>query len=178
MSETVSQVTEKTFSQSSKRAMRNPWVLGWMALVLVVLGVNTLFITTAVITSPGLVDKDYYEKGRYHEENLLKKREARNALGWQYNLQVAEKIPMNAGSPVRFSAVDRTGLPLRDAVIVVTAYRPSDASADFSATMVESMPGMYEANMQFPLKGIWDLILKVQSAEDELEVRHRISVQG
>lgn len=178
MGESLSQVTEKTFSQSSKRAMRNPWVLGWMTLVLVVLGVNTLFITTAVMTSPGLVDKDYYEKGRDQEENLLKKRAARSALGWQYSFQVPEQISLHGDSVVRFSVVDRAGLPLKDAAITVTAYRPSDAGADFSASMQENIAGMYEARMQFPLKGIWDLILKVKYAEDELEVRRRISVHG
>jgi nitrogen fixation protein FixH len=172
------QVTEKGISQSSKRALRNPWVLGWLALVLTVLGVNSFFIAAAVITSPGLVEEDYYEKGRDHEKNLLKRREAHQSLGWQYGLQFPEQININTDIPLSFNAVDEAGLPLRDAVVSISAYRPSDADADFGSTMKETVPGMYETRMQFSLKGIWDLIIKVQQAEQTLELRRRISVQG
>ena len=50
-----------TISQSNNRAFRNPWVIAWIALVVIVLAVNIAMITLAVTTNPGLVDKDYYE---------------------------------------------------------------------------------------------------------------------
>ena len=48
-------------SQDNKQAMRNPWLLGWLGILAVVITVNIIFIVTAFKTYPGLVDDDYYD---------------------------------------------------------------------------------------------------------------------
>ena len=57
-------MSNKKISQDNPNAWRNPWVLGWLALVAVVLVVNAVMITIAFVTNPGLVTEDYYEKGQ------------------------------------------------------------------------------------------------------------------
>lgn len=168
----------KYLSQSNKQALRNPWVLGWLAMVSIVLAVNIGMITTAVVTNPGLVNEDYYEQGRSYEKNVLKQIAARNALGWQVSLEVPELTPLAAPAPYRFTAVDDRGLPLGGAEVVLMAYRPSDAKADFRVPLLETAPGQYQAQVEFPLKGIWDLIIQVKRGEDHYDMARRISVRG
>ncbi len=158
--------------------MRNPWVLGWLGLLAVFVTMNFIFIGFAFYTSPGLVTEDYYEQGRKYEENAIKMLEARNNLKWETNLQIPREIFVNKTEVIRFNVVDSRGLPVKNADVQVTAYRPSDASADFIVKLKSIGPGIYEAYIGFPLKGIWDLKLRVAEGENMLEMEHRISVQS
>jgi len=166
------------FSQDSKQAFRNPWVLGWIAGILLVLGVNIAFIVTAMITDPGLVDKDYYERGRDQEQHFIQQQETRTRLGWQMKLESIS--PPVAGQPVRytFNIVDTSGIAIDGDRAVLHAYRPSDVNADFSTPMQEIAPGVYSAELTFPLKGIWDMTAVLVKGDDSLKTSRRISVEA
>lgn len=163
-------------SQDSKSAMRNPWVLGWLGLLVTVLGVNVAFIVTAFKTSPGLVEEGYYEKGRDVEKNFQKKIQARNRLGWDIRLQAPEEIILGKSDYYTINVVDSVGMPLRDVKVSLQAYRPSDASADVYTEMQSIATGVYQASLTLPLKGIWDLKVKVNRGEDVLEMARRVTV--
>lgn len=163
-------------SQDNKHAMRNPWVLGWLGLLVTVVAVNVAFIVTAFKTSPGLVDENYYEKGRDVEEHFHKRMEARNRLGWDINVQTPADVVLGKSTTFNVNIVDKVGMPLDDAEVTLQAYRPSDASADMSAKMDFVSHGIYEARLALPLKGIWDLKVMVRHGEDELDISRRINV--
>lgn len=165
-------------SQDNKRAMRNPWVLGWLGLLVVVVLVNVIFIATAFNTSPGLVDEDYYEKGRYHDANYQEKMAARNRLGWNIRLQLPGSIKQ--GQAVNFSVnvVDRIGNPLKDARVTLHAYRPSDASADMQTDLERIAEGVFQSKLSLPLKGIWDINITVTQGEESLKSSRRVNVQA
>lgn len=166
-----------SFSQSNNRAFRNPWVIGWIALVVIVLAVNITFISLAFTTNPGLVDKDYYEKGRDFERNVQKQIAARNALGWSGRLDISDELSRNQSSPVRFSIVDDKGLPLSGLKVALINYRPSDANADFTSEMKEFSPGQYEATVSYPLKGLWEVTLRVNQDDQKFDmVTRRIKI--
>jgi nitrogen fixation protein FixH len=162
-------------SQDSKQAMRNPWVLGWLGLLIGVVVVNVAFIVTAFKTNPGLVEEGYYEKGRDVEKNFQKRLEARNRLGWDIRLQSPEKVIAGQTGHYSVNIVDQVGMPLRDAEVSLQAYRPSDASADIRSEMEVVATGVYQTRLQLPLKGIWDLKVMVQRGEDKLEIARRVS---
>ncbi len=164
------------FSQKSKKAFRNPWVLGWIGGILLVLGVNAAFIVTAIMTNPGLVDKNYYEKGKVQEQNFITQREVRNRLGWQMKLDAVHKPVIGESARYTFNVVDTKGIPIDGDKAVIHAYRPSDVNADFSTEMQEIAPGVYSVELIFPLKGIWDLSAILIKGEDSLKVTQRISV--
>lgn len=167
---------EKRFSQSNKAALRNPWVLGWLAMVVVVLSVNIGFVTVAFLTNPGLVEEDYYERGKDYEQNMVSMRQMRSELGWQTQFELPVKSLVGKESSYRFSAVDKAGLPLRDAKVTLQAYRPSDSSADFYRDMIEVLPGVYEVHTAFPLKGLWDLRVTVSKDGSDLNYNRRINI--
>ncbi|WP_457674511.1 FixH family protein [Thiolapillus sp.] len=174
----MTETKKPRFSQDSKQAFRNPWVLGWIAGILLVLGVNVAFIITAVVTNPGLVEKDYYEKGRDQEQNFIQQQLTRDRLGWQMKLDAVHKPVM--GEPVRytFNIVDTNGVAIDGDQATLHAYRPSDVNADFDVAMQEIAPGVYSAELTFPLKGVWDLTAVLVKGEDSLKVTRRISVQA
>lgn len=163
-------------SQDNKQAMRNPWVLGWLALLITVILVNVIFIVTAFITSPGLVDEGYYEKGRDVEKNFQQKMEARNRLGWDIRLQSPEQVVIGKSGNYSVNIVDKVGMPVQEAQVILEAYRPSDAAADIKIPMEAISKGVYQAQLTLPLKGIWDLKVNVMQGEDELDIARRINV--
>ncbi len=177
MSESVGKRRPR-ISQSNKEAFRNPWVLGWIFAIAVVLLVNVGFIVTAIVTNPGLVDKDYYRKGRDLEQEFAERRQARERLGWRMKLAAAHKP--HVGQPARytFTVVDRAGVPVEGDRAVISAYRPSDAASDFKQEMQRVAPGVYSAVLKFPLKGIWDLTATLHKGKDALKTTRRISVQA
>jgi len=164
-------------SQNSKNALRNPWVLGWLGLLTTVLVVNIGFIVTAFKTSPGLVEEDYYEQGRDVEKNFHKKKEARTRLGWDIQLQTPSEIWVDESYNYSVNIVDKVGLPVQDVTVKMQAYRPSDANEDIHIEMkpVAGAPGVFQARLALPLKGIWDLRVRVINGEDELDMSRRIS---
>lgn len=163
-------------SQHSKQALRNPWVLGWIGFVMIVLAVNVGLILLARSSNPGLVDKNYYDHGRDFERNSLKNSSARESLGWDARLETPDHIVMAQPASLRFTVMDNRGLPLSGAEITVTAYRPADAAADFQVAMHPVASGRYQTDIIFPLKGTWDLIVKVKRGADGYDLTRRISV--
>lgn len=166
----------KRISQDNPNAWRNPWVLGWIALVVIVLAVNIGMISLAFITNPGLVTEDYYEKGIDYEENFNKRTAARNALGWSYRTEFPTSPVMNTEELYRFSIVDKAGRPLSDARVNISLYRPSDVAADFNVAMLEVAPGVYQAKLSYPLKGLWELTVQIERGEDKYDFNRRSSV--
>ncbi|MBE0509569.1 MAG: FixH family protein [Chromatiales bacterium] len=164
-------------SQSSNHAMRNPWVLGVLGFISLVVLVNAFFITMAITTSPGLVDENYYQSGRHFEQNIQQRREMINRLDWRMRIQVAEEIMMGRPTMVYLHVTDKAGLPLQDTRARLHAYRPSDADADFELEMRPFAPGIFSVETSFPLRGIWDLKVMAIQGEDNIETRHRISVK-
>lgn len=163
-------------SQSSPDGKRNPWVVGWIGMVAVVVLVNIGMVTTAFITRPALVDEDYYETGRKYEQNAIKMLVARNELGWEGRLDVPPKTFMNMPVAYNFNVVDKEGLPLKGADVMLFAYRSSDADEDFKEKLSEIAPGLYQGTMNFRLKGIWDLSVQVKRDEHRIDFTRRITV--
>ena len=175
VSQTVNKLRAR-YSQDNPEAFRNPWVIGWIAIIVVFLVVNALFVIMAVVSSPGLVTEDYYEKGRQYEENALKMMAAEKAMQWEMNFEVPNELIVDRPEVFRFSAVDNRGLPIKNAKVNVLAYRPSNADADFVTLLEEIAPGLYQADISFSLPGIWDVNLQISHGEKNYRLTRRIMV--
>ncbi len=155
--------------------LKNPWLRGIIAAVVVTVGVNVVFIAYAFMSPPNLVVRDYYEKGKryFHEEAL---REQAAVDGWR--LQLLPPATPKAGKlqPWRLYAMDHQGRPLRTGQVTLFAYRPSDASYDFRVDMPYTDIGTFMREISFPLPGHWDLIAQIRSGERSYDVAKRIFV--
>ena len=163
-------------SQGSNRALRNPWGLGVIGFLSVVVTVNVIFISSAISSNPGLVEKNYYDKGRNIEQTFQQRREMVNRLGWDMRIQVPETINMGRHATIYLNVVDNEGVPLNGATAQLHAYRPSDASADFEMEMQRYADGIFSAEIDFSLRGVWDLLITVKQGEDQIEKRRRVTV--
>lgn len=163
-------------SQSSRDWNRNPWVLGWIGLIGVVLIVNVAMIIIAVVSSPGLVVQDYYEQGRAFEKHALERIAARNSIHWDIKTELPDTIGVNKPMSYGVQIHDVHGRPLRDARVTMHAYRPSDARADFTTALSEIAPGRYRVETSFPLKGAWDLIVQIERGSESYDLTQRIGV--
>ncbi|MBF0291390.1 MAG: FixH family protein [Nitrospinae bacterium] len=163
-------------STAKTSALASPWVWGFIGLISVALMVNMTMAYLAVSTSPGLVAKDYYERGKSFEKRATLQSATLDRLQWKLSLSAPEKI--TAGEKVTFNltAQGADGLPAKAATARLFAYRPSDAKADFSSPMTHVEGSGYVADAVFPLKGVWDIIVTVSDGDGHADVIRRISV--
>ena len=155
-------------------AWKSPWVIGWIASIFIVLGVNIAMVYLAMDSNPGLVVEDYYERGQDYEKNMLTK--LAREPDWLMTIDVPRDLAQGVPAPVGFSVVDKAGVPVRPDQVTFYAYRPSDANRDFSAQMNEQAKGLYRAKVVFPLKGGWDSLVSVRQGGEEYTGGRRIQV--
>jgi len=157
-------------SQNNKSGLRNPWVWGFLAFIAVVLAVNATFIWFTM--QPGrseLVERDYKTKDRKSNEEVLSEISAHRELAWKTEIKRPDRLV--SGTPLSYEirVSDRDGKPV-SGVMKVEAYRAADASKDFSTEFKEVAAGRYQGAINFPLKGYWELHIRVQRGEERFGV--------
>ena len=169
--------------QTAHTGLSKKWLGILIGMILAGISGSLVLISITFKNKPNLVDKDYYEKGRRLESTILQQMEARQALGWDMQLQipstlVGETITYLLGSSgtYRFSVLDKTGSGLTGAQVMLFAYRPSDSKADIAVKMSEVSAGNYQAQLNLPLQGAWILTAQAKLGKDVSEVARNIYV--
>lgn len=121
-------------SQKNSQALKNPWVLGFFAFLLIFLTANAIFIYLAFKSPPNLVVKDFYERGEAYEETQ-KRIEKEKALGWTGIIMAPSAMRVNQIQTYEVLIQGKNSTSLNLDSVTVYAYRPSDARADFSLEM-------------------------------------------
>lgn len=155
-------------SQHSKKGSRNPWLLGMSAMIILVLAVNGMFIWLAMRSPPALVDRDYSTRDR--QSNVVVANDLREQKKLAWKIAVSKPVRVLMGLPVKYeiSVSDREGAPVSGSM-EVEAYRASDASSDFKTAFIEISPGNYRGYISLPLKGYWELRIRVKRGDDAFE---------
>lgn len=149
-------------------------MIGWVLMVVIFFTMNMIMIYLAQDKNPGLVVEDFYDRGQDYEKNMLK-RQARNP-GWQMKIDLPKKIGVDEPVICRFTVLDKAGNPVDPDSVTFYAYRPSDAKKDFSKPMEKIGPGLYQAEVSFPMLGAWDLLVSAKNGEDEYNTPKRLGV--
>ena len=160
-------------SNKSTSAWRSPWVIAWIGILVAFVLVSGFRIYLAVATDPGLVVEDYYERGQDYEDNLLK-RLARDS-GWNMQIEAPKTVDVAKPAVFGFRIKDNEGNPVNPDAVVFYVYRPADAELDFSLPMRQMAPGYYQAEVSFPLLGVWDILVSAKSGDDEVNHPYRVS---
>lgn len=154
-------------SQNNKSGLRNPWVWGMLVLITIVLVVNATFIWFATKdTRSTLVERDYKTKDRKSNEEELSELRAKQALAWQTEIKRPQVIIMGVPTLYEIDIKDKAGSPV-SGLMEVDAYRASDASKDFTTDFREVALGRYQGYVNFPLKGYWELHIRVQRGDEK-----------
>jgi nitrogen fixation protein FixH len=98
--------------------------------------------------------------------------------GWQMVLNLDPSLEQGKPATVQFSVTDKDGVPIQPDKVGFFAYRPSDAKQDFAQPMEPLGQGRYRAQVVFPLKGVWDLLVSVRQGDEEHHQGRRILVAG
>ena len=155
-------------------AWKSPWVLGWIALVSVVLIVNLTLVILGISTNPGLVIETFYDRGQNHEKTWASK-QARDP-GWVMQADIPQDLVVGEPKALRFVLVDKAGRPAAVEEAHFYAYRPSDSQRDFDLPMIEEGPGRFRVDVSFPLMGAWDTLIAVRHGGEEFTPGRRIQV--
>lgn len=163
-------------SQENPQALRNPWVLGLLAFLVVFLSANAIFIYLAFETPPNLVVEDYYEKGEAHGKTLerIKRQEE---LGWSGVLMLPASARVNQTQTYEALITGKNSAGLMLDSVKLFAFRPSDAKQDFEVDMQPSGTGSYIADVRFNLPGTWDVLVEAHRGEDEFIITRRIRIE-
>lgn len=139
---------------SAPAPLRVPFtVKGWhvaagvVAFFVLVIGVDTAFLTLAYRTHPGQVATRPYEAGLIYNVELDRLR-AQEALGWR---AAAEARP----DGVTVLLQDRDGKPLSGLAVKATLQRPATEQGRSVLTLTETAPGRYVGD-RAGLSGAWD----------------------
>lgn len=156
-------------SQQNKDGLRNPWMLGMIGAIVVVFIVNGAFIWFATHNRSTLVERDYSTKDRKSNAAVVSDLQEQKALAWKATIRQPRSIVMGSPAGYEIGVVDREGAPV-SGTVEVEAYRASDESKDFSTAFSEVSPGNYQGYVSFPLKGYWELRIRVKRGNEVFEV--------
>ncbi len=163
-------------SQKSNTALKNPWVLGFIAFFLTFVTANVIFISLAFKSPPALVVDDFYERGQAYEETQKRIAEEKS-LGWIGLLITPPSIRVNQLQTYDVFLHGKNSTKLELDSVTFFAFRPSDNEADFSTPMQQKQSGVYTVDARFDLPGIWDVIVEAKQGEQKFLTTKRISVK-
>ncbi len=155
---------------------KNPFVIAWMVILIVVLAVNFFMVSMAIVTNPGLVIDDYYEQGK-RMDVILAEQKRMEKIGWQLNVEMPV-LSEGKTEKVKLQVLDKENNPLDVETAILYYYRPSDRNLDGNIEMIATgKTGEYEQQVQLPKKGKWDLIMEVTKGDIRINLGRSIMVQ-
>jgi len=127
----------------------NPWPMGIVAGLGIVVSVNIWMVTVAVGGRPIQEAERPYEAG-VEFEKVLETRRASVALGYSAQVEVVDGV-------ARIQLSDTRGAPVTGLRGLIEARRSDRADLDFQGEWGETAPGVYVASRPFPQGGHWRL---------------------
>lgn len=157
-------------------AWKNPFVISWFAILTVVLSVNFFMVSMAIVTAPGLVIDDFYEKGK-NMDKVLAERKRMESIGWQLNIDLPI-LSEGKTDMVKLLVLDKENRPLNVDSAILYYYRPSNRDLDGEQALVATgAEGEYQTELVLNTKGKWDIIMEVKQGELTYNMGHSIMVQ-
>lgn len=144
------------------------------AFFLVLLVVNGAFVLVAVLTNPGTVTDEAYEKGLAYNK-VIDEAQSQQRLGWSHRLTIRmepdgkQRIALRM-SDARKQTLDRAGALIR-------FYRPVENGIDFDVHLKETRAGTYIALASFPEPGAWDAYIAVRKGNEIYRARERVIIR-
>ncbi len=144
-----------------------PWLfVGGLGIVVIV---NGILIYFAVNSWTGLSTDGHYDKGLAYNQTLDAQRQ-QNSLGWKADFNY------NPDGNISIRLTDINNKPLDNLKVKAQLYRPSQDDVDYSVDLQPTSAGAYQARLQLPLPGLWEVRLSANRGSDTFRLRRRIQV--
>ncbi|MGI9504727.1 MAG: FixH family protein [Geminicoccaceae bacterium] len=148
-----------------------PWV--FVGLFGVVLIANGTMIAVAISTFTGMETVSAYKKGLSYNKRLAAA-DAQEKLGWQGALDTEAG---DAGQMIiLFDLNDKQGMPVAAADVQARIDRPLQDGLDQAVTFDEIKSGRYEATVDLPLNGQWEIQVDAVARGNRYQLTERIQV--
>ncbi len=134
----------------------SPWPLAIIVFFVVVAIFNFVFVRLALNSSVPPISDHPYEDGLKYQGVIDAKNRSR-ALGLKTRYTFSD-VDASGDRSVSVEIRDHNETPVKDAKITMRAFRFSEASMDFVATLTEdskAQPGRYSAKLHLPRSGLW-----------------------
>lgn len=159
----------RTLDMRSKGSRWIPYA--FIAFFGIVLLANGAMIWIAFATWTGLETAGAYQKGLAYNR-ALNQAETQKSLGWQVDVEFAQADARALA--VKLGLADRHGDLIEDASISTTFVRPTHEGHDRVAAIPHRYGGAYEAQIELPLAGQWDVHFTVERAGDVWRATRRV----
>jgi nitrogen fixation protein FixH len=146
-----------------------PWL--FVGFFVVVLIANGSMMFAAFLSWPGLETTSAYQRGLAYNRMLAAASEQAE-LDWQVGFDFRQDGARRG--VVRVDLADRFGSFLRHAVVRATFVRPTSEGHDLTADLVREIGGRYQATVDLPLDGQWDIYLAATSRGQTYSLRERV----
>jgi len=157
-------------------AWKNPFVVAWFVILTIVLAVNFFMVSMAIVTNPGLVIDDFYEKGK-NMDAILAERKRMEKLGWQLKIDLPV-LSEGKTDTVTLQVMDKENQPLEVETAVLYYYRPSSRKLDGEQPLAPTgTPGEYQSDFVLNVKGKWDIVMEVTQGDIRYNVGRSIMVR-
>ena len=156
-------------SQKNKQSWRNPWFVGIIGIVVAAVLVNSLLIWKAYHSRSRLVEHEYNTKDRKSDTETIDEIQAQNSLAWKVSIKQPKNLVRAVPGSFEIDVTDSKGA-LVSGKMEVVAYRSADADKDFMVPFTEISSGKYQGYISFPLKGYWELHIRINRDKDVYEV--------
>ncbi|MGI9492103.1 MAG: FixH family protein [Geminicoccaceae bacterium] len=168
-------ITAKSGSEQNQATAAGSWI-PWLfvGLFMVVLLVNGTMVTIAISTFNGLETENAYKKGLAYNQRLAAAAE-QERLGWQASLAVTPGGDNRV--TLSLDLQDRLANPINAAAVKVTLIRPVQEGFDQTTALVERGDGRYDATIDLPLAGQWDVRLTADVRGETFRLGKRIHVK-
>jgi nitrogen fixation protein FixH len=135
----------------------------------VVIAVNIAMVSFALHTCPGQAGSDGFDLSNHYDQ-VLARVQHEAALGWTMSV-----LPGDAGHPV-LVLTDRSGAPLRDALVQATAERVLGPPETTQLVFRADGAGRYVADAALTTPGQWELQLSASAQGHTIAATRRIVV--
>ena len=147
-------------------------VLGFFG---VVIGVNTVMITLAIATMPGLENDKAYQAGLAYNAEIAAARAAA-ARHWTVVSHVSRAAEGRAA--VSVEARDAGGAAINGLAVSVRLLRPTDQRGDRAMELRERAPGIYQGEAADVAAGVWEVEIDASRVSERLfRSRNRIVLE-
>lgn len=150
----------------------NKFLIGTASFFVLIFIVNIVMIYLSVKSDDGLVEENYYTKGLNYQTEITGESNQKK-LGWQISFEDFRKKDHLF---CIVSAKDKNGFPIINAKVSLNFFRPTMNGFDKNILLSEVENGVYKAETDLPLPGLWDVNIEVQKANDKWKKKQRIKI--
>jgi nitrogen fixation protein FixH len=153
----------------ARRSHYIPWL--FVAAFAVIIAVNATMIWLALSSFSGLYTAKPRDIGlRYN--TVIAEQKMRDALGWRVDTAWSRET-----STLAIKVLDAAGQPIPGARVAVALVRPVEKKPPLDVAMVAVDLGRFEARIDLPELGNWDIDIVVERGSDRYALTRRMFLQ-